>query len=130
MRKGCFVNSLIANAHTVERQTDADTEAELLYYLIDSVEYIRPSVIFKIAIETDGPKQFLQCLKLCRMASSFPERAEAFAGDAVDTFSPGQEARADRIYRTILSAVRDAVVPDPDWLSARQSILALWGYTK
>lgn len=130
MSKGGFVKSLITNVHATEHQPDADTEAELLYYLIDSVEYIRPSVIFKIAIETDGPKQFLQCLKLCRMASSFPERAEAFAGDAVDTFSPGQEARADRIYKTILSAVRDTVAPDPDWLSARQSVLALWGYTR
>lgn len=122
---GCMIKGV-----GITHLTDPETEAELLFYLIDAVDEIRPSVIFKIAIETDGPKQFLQCLKLCRMATSFPERAEAFAGDAVDTFLPGQEDRADRMYRTILSAVQDAVSPDPDWLAARQTILSLGARAK
>jgi hypothetical protein len=92
-----------------------DVEGETLYYMTDCLRRLRPSVILGLARNTSDMGQFLACLKLADMAAAYPERSEALAGDATDTFQHTEAARADAVYGLIMLAAAQSAFGDGAW---------------
>jgi hypothetical protein len=92
-----------------------DVEGETLYYMTDCLRRLRPSVILGLARHTADMGQFLTCLKMADMAAAYPDRAEGFAGEAMDAFQHTDKARADAVYGLIMLAAAQATFSDGAW---------------
>lgn len=120
--------SILAQSERALVPTDINTEAEVLYYMLDAFKTVRPSIVLQIGRQVSGPVQFLDVLKLTLMAAANPEHAELFAGDAVDTFAPDEANKADNTYRLILTVVAESLDPDPEWIAARNTTTRVHGW--
>lgn len=92
-----------------------DEDAEALFYLTDALRQFRPSIIVGLARASRDTAQMVNLLRLALIACAYPEMAEGFAGEAVDSFHPGEEGRADTAYRLIMLAVALRQNADDDW---------------
>ncbi len=96
---------------------DDNTEGEALYKIVRACKYIKPSLICGLARIAYDLSHFNKCLTALCTAMSFPEDAEAIAGDMVDTFRVQDAEKADHVYRLIMLAVAQTMHPDDNWKS-------------
>lgn len=92
-----------------------DEDAEALFYLTDALRQFRPGIIIGLARASRDTAQMVNLLRLALIACAYPEMAEGFAGEAVDSFHPGEEGRADTAYSLIMLAVAMRQNANDDW---------------
>jgi hypothetical protein len=92
-----------------------DEDAEALFYLTDALRQLRPSIVIGLARVSHDTAHMVALLRIACMACAYPEMADGLAGEAVDGFHHGEEARADTAYSLIMLAVALRAQPDTEW---------------
>ncbi len=97
--------------------TDDNTEGDALYKIVQASKHVKPSIICGLARIAYDLEHFNKCLSALCVATTFPDDADAIAGDIVDTFRLQDADKADHAYKLIMLAVSHAVSPDANWQS-------------
>ena len=110
---GDFLQLLTAKNLPAAYDATDDQDGETLYYMLSALEVMRPSTMLGLAQIAGTQERFLELIRLADLAQAWPEKAEAFAGDAVDMFAPSESHAADNAYNLILRNV--AIRADGEW---------------
>lgn len=92
-----------------------DDECEALYRIDEANRRLRPSIIVSMAKCTKGSREFIDSLGHAIMATYYPEKADAFAGEACEAFPADRAQDADNVYNLVILAGAQAANPDEEW---------------